>query len=125
MQKKALSSRRDFIRGSLLSGAALAFPTIIPSSVIGETAPSKKITIGVVGCGRIAQSFNIPGCLSDGGRDLCDFIALSDVDPDRRKHYRQLLAGEKFQGRDLVSDARCVSDYRQLRMATLNCWNCR
>ncbi len=114
MQKKALSSRRDFIRGSLLSGAALAFPTIIPSSVIGETAPSKKITIGVVGCGRIAQSFNIPGCLSDGGRDLCDFIALSDVDPDRRKHYRQLLAGEKFQGRDLVSDARCVSDYRQL-----------
>ncbi len=106
--------RREFFRRGIAAGAALSFPSIIPASVLGATAPSKKITIGVIGCGRIAQSFNIPGCLSDGGRDLCDFIALADVDPDRRNAYRRILAGKRYQGRDLVAASRCVSDYRQL-----------
>lgn len=112
--KSIMFSRRDFIRGGAATGAALAFPSIIPSSVLGAAAPSKKITVGVVGCGRIAQSFNIPGCLSDGGRDLCDFIAVCDVDPDRRNHYKRMLAGRKYQGRDLVDASRCYADYRQM-----------
>ena len=107
-------TRRDFIRGGAATGAALAFPSIIPARVLGAAAPSKKITVGVIGCGRIARGFNIPGCLSDGGRDLCDFIAVCDVDPDRRNHYRRLLATEKYQGRDLVGASRCYADYRQM-----------
>jgi len=109
------STRRDFCRGGLAGVlAAGVAPVFVPASVLGATAPSKKITIGVIGCGRIAQAFNIPGCLSDGGRDLCDFIGLCDVDPDRRNHYRTLLATKKFQGRDLVDPKRCVGDYHKL-----------
>ncbi len=102
--------RREFLK---LAGA-MAMPTIIPASVLGASAPSKKIAIGVIGCGRIAQAFNIPGCLSDGGRKLCDFMALSDIDGDRRRHYKRILASKRFQGRDLVADSRMYADYHAL-----------
>ena len=110
-----MKTRRGFcqqgLAGVLAAGLAPAF---VPASVLGATAPSKKITIGVIGCGRIAQSFNIPSCLASGGRDLCDFIGLCDVDPDRRAYYKKLLATKKFQGRDLVDPKRCVGDYHKL-----------
>ena len=104
-------SRRSFVGGAV---AAVAFPSLIPASVLGAEAPSKKITIGVIGCGRIAQSFNIPSCLKSGGAKLCDFIGVCDVDPDRREHYRKLLATKRFQNRDIVDPKRCVGDYHKL-----------
>ena len=105
--------RRNFLK-SVGAAAAIAMPTIIPASVLGAAAPSKKVAIGVIGCGRIAQAFNIPGCLRDGGRNLCDFMALSDIDGDRRRHYKRLLASKRFQGRDLVASSRMYADYRAL-----------
>jgi hypothetical protein len=35
-----------------VAGAALAFPTIIPSTVFGKNAPSNRITMGLIGMGR-------------------------------------------------------------------------
>ena len=105
--------RRGFIRG-LTAGGALAFPSIIPASVLGASAPSKKLALGVIGCGRIAHIYNVPSCLAHGGKAYCDFIALSDVDPDRLQSLRKKLAGKKMQGRDLVADSRCYADYRKL-----------
>jgi len=43
--------RRDFLKGTAAIGAGLAFPTIIPSSVWGDDAPSKKVGIGMISCG--------------------------------------------------------------------------
>ena len=40
-------TRRKF----LASSAALAFPAIVPSSVLGKDAPSNKMTIGFIGTG--------------------------------------------------------------------------
>ena len=113
-------SRRDFCRrsaagfaGILAAGVA---PTIVPASVLGASAPSKKLALGVIGCGRIAHTYNVPSCLANGGKAYCDFIALSDVDPDRLQSLRKELArkGPKMQGRDLVADSRCYADYRKL-----------
>jgi predicted dehydrogenase len=42
------ANRRTFIKGA---GAMLAFPTIIPSRVLGDNAPSKQITLGFIGMG--------------------------------------------------------------------------
>jgi hypothetical protein len=48
--------RRNFIKKSSLgTAAAVAFPTIVPSSVFGKNAPSNKINIGQIGCGRICS----------------------------------------------------------------------
>jgi predicted dehydrogenase len=47
-------SRRNFIKKTVGAGALLGFPTIIPSSVLGQNgkvAPSNRVTIGVIGCG--------------------------------------------------------------------------
>jgi hypothetical protein len=57
MKNKTTISRRKFIdtsvKATLLSSVAFSgFPTIVPSSVFGKNAPSEKINIGWIGCGR-------------------------------------------------------------------------
>ena len=112
------TTRREFCRRSAVGLAGIitagAAPVFVPASVLGATAPSKKIALGVIGCGRIAHTYNVPSCLASGGKAICDFIALSDVDPDRLQSLRKKLAGKKMQGRDLVADSRCYADYRKL-----------
>ncbi|MBQ3097394.1 MAG: gfo/Idh/MocA family oxidoreductase, partial [Kiritimatiellae bacterium] len=111
-------SRRDFCRRSAAGFAGIlaagVTPAIVPASVLGASAPSKKLALGVIGCGRIAHTFNVPSCLRNGGKAFCDFIALSDVDPDRLQSLRKRLAVKEMQGRDLVADSRCYADYRKL-----------
>ena len=59
-------TRRQFLKNSLAAGAALGFPAIIPSSVLGQGAPSKRLNILQIGCGRIAE-----------GMDMSDAIRLA------------------------------------------------
>jgi len=56
--------RRNFLKqvGAGAAGAII-LPTIVPSSVMGKDAPSNKINIGQIGCGRIAQGHDTPGTL--------------------------------------------------------------
>ena len=67
-------TRLDFCRRSAagLAGimAAGVAPVFVPARVLGAGAPSKKIAIGVIGCGRIANSYNVPSCLKDGGKGV-------------------------------------------------------
>ena len=113
-----MMTRLEFCRRSAggIAGmlAAGAVPALVPASVLGKEAPSGKIALGVIGCGRIAHSYNVPSCLKQGGKAICDFIALSDVDLTRVRSMRQKLAGKDMQGRDLVADNRCFQDYRRL-----------
>ena len=46
MKKKLIASRRDFLKtsGSLFGAACLA-PPVIPSNVLGATAPSNRINV--------------------------------------------------------------------------------
>ncbi len=50
------ASRRRFLRNA---GAALAFPTIIPSRVLGAEAPSKRINVGFIGVGDHGTNRNL------------------------------------------------------------------
>jgi len=50
-------SRRTFIK--ITSGGAVGlalFPTIIPSRLLGAGAPSKKIHVAQIGCGRMGRA---------------------------------------------------------------------
>ena len=49
-------SRRQFVRGA---AAGLALPYIVPASVFGADAPSKKITIGFIGMGGHGTGWNL------------------------------------------------------------------
>ena len=45
-------ARRTFLKQmSLAAGAALVMPTIVPSSVLGANAPSKRVALGHIGVG--------------------------------------------------------------------------
>jgi len=48
--KKSIS-RRGLLKGAAVTGAAIACPTIVPSSVFGENAPSKRVIVGHIGVG--------------------------------------------------------------------------
>jgi len=84
-----------FVRGGLLGGAALGFPSIIPARVLGQEAPSKKVQVGIIGCGRIADSMDIPGVWQN--KDLATIVALSDPDVKRMRAMRENTR-KRFEG---------------------------
>ena len=57
----------SFSRRRLLqSTAALAVPTIVPASVLAKdpaSAPSEKVTVGLIGCGKMANDYHLPQLL--------------------------------------------------------------
>src|SRR5690606_41378403 len=86
-------SRRKFIKNTLsVSAGALVFgaPTIVPSTVFGKNAPSNKINIGQIGCGRIARTHDLPETFKN---DVARIVAIADVDRYRREQGKELIDG--------------------------------
>lgn len=77
----ALLDRRTFLQRSSLAATALALPTILPSRLFGEDAPSKKIGVGFIGVGNIAQG-HMDTLL---GFDEVRIVAVADVDRAHRE----------------------------------------
>jgi hypothetical protein len=73
-------SRRDFLKTTVIGSTALALPLIFPSRLLGADAPSNRIRVGQVGCGRIATVHDMPGVLNSG---LADIVAVCDLDSKR------------------------------------------
>ncbi len=112
-----MTTRRSFLQTSAAVVAAAGFPTIVPSSVFGENAPSNRINIGAIGVGRISRGHDMPGVLQYtgvAGRDN-RIVAVCDLSAHR------VVEGQKF-----VDDAytkklgkpytgtRGYADYREL-----------
>jgi predicted dehydrogenase len=68
-------TRRRFL---MLTGSALALPTLVPSNAFGARAPSHRIALGVVGCGNMGTS-NTQAFLKQ--KD-CQVVAACDVDKE-------------------------------------------
>lgn len=104
--------RRDFMKKSAMATAAFGFPTIVPASVFGKSAPSNKINIGQIGCGRIARDHDLPGTWR---HDVARIVAVSDVDSKRMADGKKLVEdyytkklGEKYM------DVKQYGDYREM-----------
>jgi predicted dehydrogenase len=83
MTLKRHPSRRDFLRTTLATSAALWLPSILPGRVLGkdgEVSPSNKLTLGVIGIG--------PRCTYDLQAMLklpdVQCVAVADVQASRR-----------------------------------------
>ncbi|MCX7424472.1 MAG: Gfo/Idh/MocA family oxidoreductase [Planctomycetia bacterium] len=81
-------NRRAFITNSLRAGAAVVgvgavgIPAIVPSSALGfegNTAPSDRITMGLIGCGSHGRGWNIDQMFANPAQQI---IAVCDVDKD-------------------------------------------
>ena len=71
-------SRRTFVRRTAI--AAAVSPLIVPSRLFGADAPSNRIRVGHIGCGRIAQGHDMPGVAASG---LAEVVAVCDLDTRR------------------------------------------
>ena len=102
------STRRDFLRQSVMAGAAFALPAIVPAHVLGKDGavpPSETITFGVIGIG--------PRCTYDltamlGLSDVrC--VAIADVQASRRDAGKRLV-DQHYGNQDCV----LYRDFREL-----------
>lgn len=106
------STRRQFLKLGGTVVAALGFPTIIPARVFGAEAPSKLIHVAQIGCGRIADSMDLPGLLKHP--KLARVLAVADVDSRRAEWARRKI--EASYGKSLGQPIRVAAtqDYREL-----------
>ncbi len=110
-------SRRNFIKNSVrfsagaivLSGA----PVIVPSTVFGKSAPSNKINVGQIGCGRIARTHDMPETFKN---DIARLVAVADVDRYRRDSGKQLIENwyAKKTGQPRYIDVQLYNDYQEM-----------
>lgn len=100
---KKTTTRRQFLKSSAVTaaGTALAWPSIVSSSVLGANAPSNRITIGSIGLGNQGVS-NLKGFIGQPG---CQVVAIADVDADHREQARQIAK---------LQPASCYNDFRDL-----------
>jgi len=106
--------RRNFLKkvGAGTAGAVI-LPNIIPSSVMGKNAPSNKINIGQIGCGRIARDHDMPGTMQ---HDVARMIAVCDLDKNRLADGKKLVEDyyKKKTGQDNYVNAKMYDDYREM-----------
>ncbi len=98
-------TRRRFLA---VTGAAIAVPTVIPSSALGaenRPAPSERITMGVVGWGYMGPG-NTDSFLSQ--KD-CQVVAACDLD---KNHLAQAV--NKINGHYGNQDCKAYHDYREM-----------
>ncbi|CAN5848404.1 hypothetical protein BH24BAC1_BH24BAC1_15760 [soil metagenome] len=112
------NSRREFIKKAakstlVTSVAIIGFPTIVPASVFGKNAPSNKINIGQIGCGRIARTHDLSETFKN---DVARLMAIADVDRNRMRSGKQLIEDwySKKTGQKNYIDVKTYDDYHAL-----------
>jgi predicted dehydrogenase len=105
--------RRRFIRnaGTVTMGS-IAAPSVVPSSVMGKTAPSNRINIGMIGTGRQAIHANLKGGFLK--LDNCRVIAVNDVDSWRMDLARMTINDAYASSKKNYKGVKKYFDYRDL-----------
>ena len=106
-------ARRDFLKKSaLLAASSILAPTVVPASVFGKTAPSNRITVGCIGCGRQMVNPNIPQLLKSPHGQV---VAVCDVDTWRLANAQKQV--DDFYTREksiTYKSCKTFTDYRKL-----------
>ena len=96
MRKRAGGmTRRRFVKGA---AAVAAAPLVVPRSVFGaeeKAAPSERITVGFIGCGKMANDYHLSTLLRFGDVQA---LAVCEVDTTRREHAKKRV--EDAYGKD-------------------------
>jgi myo-inositol 2-dehydrogenase / D-chiro-inositol 1-dehydrogenase len=109
MTPDPIQTRRGFLKTSVFAGAAIGFPTIIPSKVLGADAPSNKINILQIGCGRIGRDMDMPGILK---QDAARIVAVCDIDSLRVADAKEMVEGY-YKKKKIDLTAATYGDYRE------------
>lgn len=109
-------SRRRFLaasaKGLAAASALTGFPSIVPASVFGATAPSNRVNVGAIGVGRISRSHDLPGIWK---HDIAQVVAVCDLDSHRLKDAVTLVNGHYAKKTGKPYDGvKGYADYREL-----------
>jgi myo-inositol 2-dehydrogenase/D-chiro-inositol 1-dehydrogenase len=104
-------SRREFLRTTAVATTAVAVPLIIPSRLFGADAPSNRVRVGHIGCGRIAQGHDMPGVARSG---LADVLAVCDLDTHRQASGKVTVEKLFAQNNAPSPTIEMYGDYREL-----------
>ncbi|MFD0798645.1 Gfo/Idh/MocA family protein [Maribacter chungangensis] len=108
--------RRKFINRTALGTAALVgFPTIVPAHVLGKNAPSNKINIGQIGCGRIARSHDMYDTIRFNEANI---ISVCDVDSKRAADAKIFVDSfyQENKGKKKYGSTKVYENYREMLM---------
>lgn len=107
------STRRTFLKHTAMGAAgALVIPAIVPSSVFGSSAPSNRINVAVIGCGRQSVTPNIPQLLSSKHAQL---VGVCDIDSWRLANAVKQVNDEYSRQKGTVyNGCKAFDDYRKV-----------
>jgi predicted dehydrogenase len=99
-------TRRRFLKQTSATAAVIGAPQIVTSRLFGQSAPSNRIALGLVGAGNIGTA-HLDTLL--GHKDTVRVLGVCDVDRERRDSAAERINRE-YGGRD----CRAYADYREL-----------
>jgi myo-inositol 2-dehydrogenase/D-chiro-inositol 1-dehydrogenase len=104
-------NRRSFLKTSIVGSAGLAvLPNIMPRSLFAADAPSKRINVALIGCGREGRA-DVENTM---GHSLARIVAVCDLDSKRVANVQQVIEDYyKNQGETNVS-VKSYHDYHEL-----------
>ena len=108
--KRNKLNRRNFIKKTSATAIAASLPTIVPASVFGKNAPSNRIQVGQIGCGRIARDHDMPGTMQ---YDNAQLVAVCDVDQNRLKDGKKLV-DQYYKNKGKKADTKMFDNYQDL-----------
>ena len=108
--KNKYFNRRSFIKKTSTTALLATLPTIVPSSVFGKNAPSNRIHVGQIGCGRIARDHDMPGTMQ---YETAQMMAVCDVDQNRLKDGKKLV-DRYYQEKGKKVDTKMFDNYQEL-----------
>ncbi|MDA8657479.1 Gfo/Idh/MocA family oxidoreductase [Flavobacteriaceae bacterium] len=108
--KRNKVNRRAFIKKTSATAIAASLPTIVPASVFGKNAPSNRIQVGQIGCGRIARDHDMPGTMQ---YDTAQLVAVCDVDQNRLKDGKKLV-DQYYKNKGKKADTKMFDNYQDL-----------
>ena len=107
-------NRRDYLKKSVVGAAGAFFvPTIVPATVLGKEAPSNKIHVGQIGCGRIARVHDLPETMK---HDVSRVMAVCDVDRKRKEDGKRFVEQwySEHKQKEKFVDVKMYDDYREM-----------
>jgi myo-inositol 2-dehydrogenase/D-chiro-inositol 1-dehydrogenase len=108
-----MTTRREFLRRSAVGTlGVMVLPTIVPSYVFGKEAPSNRINVAMIGCGRQTVTPNIPQFLKS---EIGQILAVCDVDKWRLDNaVKQVNEGYSKKKGFTYKGCKAYSDFRDV-----------
>ena len=105
-------SRRSFLQRSAAVAAGAAMPLVLPARLLGQSAPSKRINVAIIGIGAQGRfHFRYMSVHPE-----VQFVGICDVDKVRREHFAEaantLYAAQK--GLASYDGVKTYNDFREL-----------